>query len=115
MEEKILTPKEYTDMRFAALEKLIDVTADLNKTAVDKAYDSIEDKLALLNELRRIVTDRDAMFSTKEITDKIDERVKLLELDRAKVAGMASQTTVIIFGSITIIGFVLTVISFFTK
>jgi chromosome segregation ATPase len=87
--------KEYFDAQFKELEKRLDNRFDTAERTTESTRQAMEKRLDNLNELRAMVTDRDATFVTKEVLDTrmtaMDERIGSLAETRAEQKGKDKQ------------------------
>ena len=138
LEDRLL----YTNTRLDSIEKAIEIAKQESLLRLETATAANEHRLDILNEFRATVDDwtkRAAtidqldgvkketsleleklcqLISQLEKTHKLDyERhgndISDLRLTRANLEGRASQTSVIIFGGIAVIGFIITLINLF--
>ena len=111
------------DRNRAACEKLMGVRFDsLNSifesklAATDKARELaaavLSERLSKLNELRQMAQDRDVNFVTKAEFNAQVINIEQLRLSEAKLAGKASQTSVIIAYILAVVGLIVSIIDF---
>ena len=90
--------KEYFDAQFNELEKRLDNRFDTAERTTEATRQAMEKRLDSLNELRAMVSDRDATFVTKEVLDSkmtvMDERIGSLVETRAEQKGKDKQISV---------------------
>jgi len=87
-----MTPTPMTDKDLEALEKYLDSRITALRETIGAAYPARTELLELISE--------------------INGRITCLEISKATLEGKANQTTVIVFGAITVIGFFFTSIGF---
>lgn len=129
LEERML----YTVTRLDNIEKSIEVANRENNLKVDSARVAADRRFDILNEFRQTVEDWTKRSATqdqleglrKEMIleidkvciklDQINEEISSLKEFRANMTGRASQTSVIIFGGIAVVTFLMEVVRWFTK
>lgn len=94
MEKNEVSIKEYIDQRFSDLDKFIAAKFSSSEKAVDKAEISAEQWRNQANEWRQTMNDKDKNFALKADTERIRDDVRNLQLSEAKLAGKASQSSV---------------------
>jgi len=109
--EKV-TLKEYIDWRFSELEKRLTSESRLNEIAINKATNTIDDRLALMNEFRGQMKDRETAFATRSEMKSLEKAIEDLRLSRAELAGKASQKSVDTALLMSLVGLLLGIISF---
>ena len=119
MSEEEKASKEMVELRFGELEKRYDQLNTLNQAAVKNALDSINYRLEAMNEFRAQMKDQQSnYFTTKEhniFMDKIDGEIHLLQIDKATLAGKASQTAVVVAYIVSFVSLLIAVVSFAMK
>jgi hypothetical protein len=116
--------KTYIDAGVRSLEGKIDSLRSLHERDIETsraatalAGKNLELRLEKLNEMRKLLTDRETNYVQKvEIAprlERIEEDVRELRESRAEMCGKASQTSVIVAYILSIAGFVLGFIHLF--
>ena len=104
--------REYVDLRF-----------DENQRALEKSERDMDARLESMNEFRDTLRDQASRFVTRDevklclkpIEDGIKDLSKAirdLEINKATLAGKASQNAVIFLGAATLIGLIISIITF---
>jgi len=94
--------REYVDMRFAEMQR-----------AIDMAYKTNETDKAKMNEIRGALNDAQKSFASKEAVEKIQEDIKTLRSLSDIAQGKASQTSLFFVGMISVLSLGLQVARFF--
>jgi len=110
----VVTLREYLDQRLQDLESKLEVIERMNSIAVDKAVDTLNQRLESMNEFRAQMKDQQGTFATRTefslFMSKIDASIHSLEIDRATLEGKASQKGVTIAYIISAIGIIMGII-----
>ena len=101
--------RDYVDIRLAALEK-----------ATELARANMDMRLNGMNEIREAMRDQASHFVTAvehravcDRLDRLEQKIRDLELSRAELSGKASQTSVMIAYAISLLGLLVGVILHF--
>jgi hypothetical protein len=99
-----VTWREYVDLRFADFQR-----------AVDKAENTMNERLAGMNEFRDTLRDQAGKFVTRDeldlIVKPVRESLKIMEINRANLEGKASQNGLLLSYLIAGLGLILSAIS----
>lgn len=92
--------KDYLEHKLAAIDRYYDAQLRSIAERTNEAKEQIEKRLEGMNEFRDTLRDQAGRLATKEQVDvqvtSLDERIKLLELRDAKVAGMAAIVSLVV-------------------
>ena len=109
--------KEHLEDKITSIKSEQTVINKMNQVAIDTALNTLNERLAGMNEFRNQMKDQQGTFVTKDLyysqVESFDKRLKALEITGAKIEGKASQTAFLITMAISIIGIVLSLIKFF--
>ena len=106
--QEYISFKEYVDIRLAALDK-----------ATEVAYQSMQSRLAGMNEFRETLREQASKFVTRtelEIQlDRIESDIRALRESRATLEGKASAQSVYVAYAISLIGIIMGLIGLLNR
>jgi hypothetical protein len=83
--EEYISVRHYVEKIFEEKQRALDMYITLQQKAVDAAFNSMEERIKKLNELREIATDKSELLPRQEyyanhkaLSDKIDAQSKLV-------------------------------------
>ena len=94
--------KEHIEAQIRALDRFVASQVEAIKDAVKIALDTLNKRLEGMNEFRDALKDQSAKLATKDDIKAIDDRLKLLELRDARIAGMAAGVALIVSVVVTL-------------
>ena len=106
-------------LKISAVENKAEALRAMSQVAIDRASETVDERLSMMNEFRGAMRDQaaenvtNATFNAK--VDSIEQRIKSLELDRAELRGKASQASVTTAYIISAVGIILSVLSLLSK
>lgn len=116
-EQELVSVKEYLERRITDSEKNFETRIQALEKATTLAAMGMEKRLEGMNEFRASLKDQAATFATNTAVDMrldtVKADVRIIQNWIAEQKGKASLTSVIIFGFIAVVSFILTVLKFF--
>ena len=111
-----VTLKEYFDTKVNHLSEELDFKMTSLKEATTLARNSMDERLARMNEFREALKDQNSTFITKaefrSFCDRVTIELDDLKLSKAKLEGKAEQSSVNISLILAVIGIALAISSF---
>lgn len=87
--------KDHLETQIRWIDRYFEEKVKAMNQAVDKAAAAVDHRLAGMNEWRASLNDLSSRMATKEDTNKIEERIKTLEIGAAQGQGKATVWSVV--------------------
>ena len=113
MAEETVSLKEHFEKILIEKDKAISAALASSKEAVAKAEENTKEWKQSANEWRGTMNDKDKLLATKADLVPINDLLIDLKKFRDNQEGKASQTSVLIFGAISVISLIIAIIRLF--